>query len=237
MKNIFWFFPLSALSSAGANARPENGHDQYTDKRANMVEEQIKRRGITDEKVLKAMSKVERHLFVSDEMKGEAYEDHPLPIGSEQTISQPYIVAYMTEAVRLMPEDRVLEIGTGSGYQSAVLVETVKEVFSVEIIKGLADRAREGLKEMGYTNIEIKHGDGYSGWPENAPFDAIVVTAAPREIPEQLKEQLKVGGRMIIPVGDLFQQLYLITRTEHGFEEKTLLPVRFVPMVEEKGTG
>ncbi|MBU0570570.1 MAG: protein-L-isoaspartate(D-aspartate) O-methyltransferase [Candidatus Omnitrophica bacterium] len=202
-----------------------------------MVEEQIKRRGITDEKVLKAMSKVERHLFVSDEMKGEAYEDHPLPIGSEQTISQPYIVAYMTEAVRLMPEDRVLEIGTGSGYQSAVLVETVKEVFSVEIIKGLADRAREGLKEMGYTNIEIKHGDGYSGWPENAPFDAIVVTAAPREIPEQLKEQLKVGGRMIIPVGDLFQQLYLITRTEHGFEEKTLLPVRFVPMVEEKGTG
>ncbi|MBU1784811.1 MAG: protein-L-isoaspartate(D-aspartate) O-methyltransferase [Candidatus Omnitrophica bacterium] len=202
-----------------------------------MVEEQIKRRGITDEKVLKAMSKVERHLFVSDEMKGEAYEDHPLPIGSEQTISQPYIVAYMTEAVRLMPEDRVLEIGTGSGYQSAVLAEIVKEVFSVEIIKGLADRAREGLKEMGYTNIEIKHGDGYSGWPENAPFDAIVVTAAPREIPEQLKEQLKVGGRMIIPVGDLFQQLYLITRTEHGFEEKTLLPVRFVPMVEEKGTG
>ena len=213
---------------------PENRPGQYDENRRRMVEKQIRQRGVANEKVLRAMSKVERHLFVAEEMKKEAYADYPLPIGSGQTISQPYIVAYMTEAVCLEERDRVLEIGTGSGYQSAVLAEIAKEVFSIETVKKLADRAREDLKERGYKNIKIKHDDGYKGWEDAAPFDAIVVTAAPTEVPEELKKQLKVGGRMIIPVGDISQQLRLIVRIEKGFEEQMLLPVRFVPMVKRK---
>ena len=213
---------------------PENGPGQYTENRRHMVEEQIKQRGVADEKVLRAMSKVERHLFVAEEMRKEAYADYPLPIGSGQTISQPYIVAYMTEAVCLKQGARVLEIGTGSGYQSAVLAEIAEEVFSIETVKKLANRAREDLIERGYKNIKIKHDDGYKGWKDKAPFDAIVVTAAPIGVPEALKKQLKVGGRMIIPVGGFLQQLCLVTRTEKGFKEKTLMPVRFVPMVKEE---
>ncbi|MFH1552169.1 MAG: protein-L-isoaspartate(D-aspartate) O-methyltransferase [Candidatus Omnitrophota bacterium] len=210
--------------------------DVFAQRRQQMVDEQIKARGITDEKVLKAMSEVPRHLFVPDGLREMAYEDTPLAIGQGQTISQPYIVAYMTEAAKLGPDDRVLEIGTGSGYQAAVLAEIAKEVYTIERLKGLADSGRARLRELGYDNIYVEWGDGYNGWPEKAPFDAIIVTAAPSEIPEKLINQLKVGGKMVVPVGTFFQELYLIVRTDTGFDKKRLLPVRFVPMVhsEEK---
>lgn len=220
------FFLLSSSTFAD--------EDVYEERRKDMVEKQIRRRGVTDKKVLDAMSKVKRHLFVSAYMKELAYADRPLSIGYGQTISQPYIVAYMTGAARLKPDDRVLEIGTGSGYQAAVLAEIVKEVYSIEILKPLADSAREKLESLGYNNIKIKHGDGYKGWPEYAPFDIIIVTAAPKEVPEILVEQLKVGGRMIIPIGSVYQELYLITRTEEGYDKEELLSVIFVPMVKEE---
>lgn len=210
--------------------------NMFAAKREQMVEGQIARRGVRDKKVLEAMRKVKRHLFVPEGLRASAYQDSPLPIGHNQTISQPYIVAYMTEALRLGPDDRVLEIGTGSGYQAAVLAEIVKEVYSIEILKPLAGSARSRLEGMGYENIEIKWGDGYKGWPEFAPYDAVIVTAAPPQVPEELKSELKIGGRMVVPVGSYFQELYLITRTDSGFIEKRLMPVRFVPMVkgEEK---
>lgn len=200
-------------------------------RRQQMVDEQIAARGVTDPKVLAAMSKVERELFVSAALKKAAYADEPLPIGYGQTISQPYIVAYMTEALRLGPDDRVLEIGTGSGYQAAILAELVKEVYTIELVEPLAVSSRERLALLGYRNVEVLCGDGYKGLPEKALFDAIMVTAAPPEIPAQLAAQLKEGGRMIIPVGSFFQELYLITKTVTGLETKPLLPVRFVPMV------
>ena len=205
--------------------------DTFDAKRQEMISHQIKNRGITDGKVLEAMEKVRRHLFVPDALRGMAYEDRPLPIGHDQTISQPYIVAYMTQAARPRPDDRVLEIGTGSGYQAAILAEIVKEVYTIEIIKPLADSASSRLLDMGYQNVKVKWGDGYEGWVEYAPFDTIIVTAAPSEIPENLIDQLKIGGRMVIPIGIFFQELYLITRTESGFDKKAILPVRFVPMV------
>lgn len=205
--------------------------DMSTVKRQWMVDAQIKGRDVTDKAVLAAMAKVERHLFVPSALKAAAYEDMPLPIGQGQTISQPYIVAYMTAAAQLQPEDRVLEIGTGSGYQAAILAEIVKEVYTIEIVAPLADKSRALLAELGYKNVEVKCGDGYKGWPDKAPFDAIIVTAAPAEIPMELAEQLQVGGRMVVPVGSFFQELYLITRTDAGFEKRALLPVRFVPMV------
>ena len=205
--------------------------DTFDAKRQEMISHQIKNRGITDGKVLEAMEKVRRHLFVPDALRGMAYEDRPLPIGHDQTISQPYIVAYMTQAARPRPDDRVLEIGTGSGYQAAILAEIVKEVYTIEIIKPLADSASSRLLDMGYQNVKVKWGDGYEGWVEYAPFDTIIVTAAPSEIPENLIDQLKIGGRMVIPIGTFFQELYLITRTESGFDKKPILPVRFVPMV------
>lgn len=208
--------------------------DIFASKRRSMIEKQIQGRGVTDQKVLDAMYKVKRHLFVDPVMKLLAYDDRPLPIGYGQTISQPYIVAYMTEAARLGPEDRVFEIGTGSGYQAAVLAEIVKEVYTIEILKPLADKARERLKRLGYTNIRVRHGDGYKGWSEYAPFDAIIVTAAPPNIPEALIEELKIGGRMVVPIGSFYQELYLITKTEGGYEKEPLLPVRFVPMVHEE---
>ena len=205
--------------------------DTFDAKRQEMISHQIKNRGIADGKVLEAMGKVKRHLFVPDALHRMAYEDRPLPIGHDQTISQPYIVAYMTEVAQLRPDDRVLEIGTGSGYQAAILAEIVKEVYTIEIIEPLADSASSRLLNMGYQNITVKWGDGYKGWVEYAPFDAIIVTAAPSEIPENLIDQLEIGGRMVIPVGTSFQELYLITRTESGFDKKPILPVRFVPMV------
>ena len=205
--------------------------DPYLLRRQEMIETQIVSRGVSDKRVLDAMFKVERHRFVPFIVRAMAYNDSPLPIGHGQTISQPYIVAYMTEAARLNPEDRVLEVGTGSGYQAAVLAEIAREVYTIEIVEPLADDARQRLKELGYQNIFVKHGDGYKGWPEKSPFDVIVVTAAPEEIPPELIHQLKAGGRMVVPIGSFFQELYLVTRTESGFEKKNLLPVRFVPMV------
>jgi protein-L-isoaspartate(D-aspartate) O-methyltransferase len=202
--------------------------------REKMVKEQIARRGVKDERVLEAMGKVERHLFVPENLKNLAYTDGPLPIGYNQTISQPYIVAFMTQAIQPKPDYRVLEIGTGSGYQAAVLAELVKDVYTIEIVEPLAESARLLLENMGYQNIMVKCGDGYKGWREYAPFNAIVVTAAPPNIPQELINQLKIGGRMIVPVGEFYQELYLITKTETGFDKKPLLPVRFVPMVKPR---
>ncbi|MFH1878926.1 MAG: protein-L-isoaspartate(D-aspartate) O-methyltransferase [Candidatus Omnitrophota bacterium] len=206
----------------------------YSAKRERMVESQLKPRGIRDKRVLQAMGKVERHLFVPGDLLDMAYEDTPLPIGLEQTISQPYIVAFMTEAAKTKKQDKVLEIGTGCGYQAAVLAELAGHVYTIEILQPLADPAEERLKAMGYGNITVKCGDGYNGWPEYAPFDAIIVSAAPPEIPEKLIKQLKTGGRMIVPVGSFFQELLLIVKTSAGYETKSLLPVRFVPMIHSK---
>ena len=206
--------------------------DEFARLRGEMVEVQIRARGVNDEKVLAAMRKVPRHLFVPEELRTFAYGDEPLPIGEGQTISQPYIVAYMTEALRLSGEEKVLEVGTGSGYQTAVLAEIVRQVFSIELVATLSDRARELLKLLGYANIITKTGDGTRGWEENAPYDAIMVTAAAREVPKKLKEQLGPKGRMIIPVGVGFQELFLISREPGEFLQKKLLPVRFVPLIK-----
>jgi protein-L-isoaspartate(D-aspartate) O-methyltransferase len=202
--------------------------------RARMVEAQIAARGVRDPRVLAAMRKVPRHLFVDSAARAQAYEDHPVPIGNNQTISQPYIVALMTELLELPPRGRVLEIGTGSGYQSAVLAEIAAEVYSIEILPELAQAAGKKLKELGYANVEVREGDGYRGWAEHAPFDAIIVTAAPERIPQPLVEQLAVGGRMVIPVGGFFQELKVFTREKDGrMSEKDIVPVRFVPMTGE----
>jgi len=206
--------------------------DSFESLRHVMVDNQIIRRGVSDPNVIKAMRDVPRHLLVPKDYRPYAYEDRPLPIGYNQTISQPYIVAFMTEAVQLTGSERVLEIGTGSGYQAAILAEIVKEVYSIEIIKKLAERARKDLKNLGYDNIVIRHGDGYKGIEEFAPYDAIIVTAAPDKIPQELVKQLKVGGRMVVPVGSFFQDLYLITKNKASISKKNLLPVRFVPMIK-----
>ena len=202
--------------------------------RNRMVDKQIIGRGVKDPVVIKAMRKVPRHLFVPEEERTDAYSDYPLPIGEGQTISQPYIVAYMTEALELKPDDRVLEIGTGSGYQAAILAELVAEVYTIEIIPILGDRAQQILEGMGYTNVWVKVGDGYKGWPEKAPFDAVIVTCAPEEIPETLVEQLKEGGRMIIPVGEQNRVQKLVRAVKKGGSLKIIdtVPVLFVPMVK-----
>ena len=200
--------------------------------RKNMVENQIKTRGVTDERVLDAMLKVERHAFVPMMLRGFAYLDQPLPIGHDQTISQPYIVALMTELATIKKDDRVLEIGTGSGYQAAILAELSKEVYTIEIIPELAETAEGLLKEQGYKNIKVKQGDGYLGWPLYAPFDVIIVTCAPLDVPEKLVEQLSEGGRIVIPVGrEGNQVLKLLIKMQGKIIEKDVIPVRFVPMV------
>ncbi|MFH1779472.1 MAG: protein-L-isoaspartate(D-aspartate) O-methyltransferase [Candidatus Omnitrophota bacterium] len=231
MKKVFFCALLTAALFSVCSVCIASEEEAFALNRQRMVEEQIERRGITDRRVLDAMRKVKRHLFVPTYLRNAAYEDRPLPIGHGQTISQPYIVAYMTQAARVGPNDRILEIGTGSGYQAAVLAEIAKEVYTIEILQPLADRARLRLEEMGYKNIKVKRGDGYKGWREYAPFDAIIVTAAPSEIPEELTNQLKIGGRMVVPIGLFYQELYLITRTESGFKKEALLPVAFVPMI------
>ena len=195
-----------------------------------MVKEQIEARGVKDPLTLAALRKVPRHLFVPESAVGEAYSDVPLPIGHGQTISQPYIVAFMTEALELHGGEKVLEIGTGSGYQAAVLSEIAASVHTIEIVPELAAQARERLARLGYRNVEVHSGDGYRGWPEAAPFDAVVVTAAAPRIPEPLKDQLKDGGRLVIPVGDADQQLIVLTRHGARYDERRVLPVRFVPM-------
>jgi protein-L-isoaspartate(D-aspartate) O-methyltransferase len=201
--------------------------------RTEMVERQIEARGVRDTAVLRAMRTVPRHRFVPGGEPAMAYGDHPLPIGLGQTISQPYIVAFMAEAAALDPMDRVLEIGTGSGYGAAVLAEIVREVYTVEILPALADKARAILNEVGYGNVKVRTGNGWMGWPDHAPYDAIVVTAAPEKIPEALEEQLAVGGTLVIPVGDVLQTLRVLRKTEQGLVEVASLPVRFVPMVGE----
>jgi protein-L-isoaspartate(D-aspartate) O-methyltransferase len=203
--------------------------------RERMVREQLETRDITDKRVLEAMRKVPRHRFVPSDVLRHAYADNPLPIGLGQTISQPYIVAFMTEALELKKNDVVLEIGTGSGYQAAVLSGLVKHVYTIEILCELADRARETLRALSYENVTVRCGDGYGGWPERSPFDAVIVTAAPPEIPQKLVEQLKPGGRMVLPVGRYFQSLQLIVKREDGSAStRDILPVRFVPMVHGK---
>ena len=198
--------------------------------RRRMVDEQLRARDIRDPRVLKAMLTVPRHLFVPEPQRLEAYGDFPLPIGYSQTISQPYIVAFMTQALDVSPDHKVLEIGTGSGYQAAVLSPLVKAVYTIEIVEPLAERARETLKQLGYANVHVRAGNGYLGWPEEAPFDRIIVTAAPEEVPPALVDQLKVGGRMAIPVGTVSQELRILRRTEKGTQTLETLPVRFVPM-------
>jgi len=200
-----------------------------------MVDEQLRARGIRDPRVLDAMTRVPRHAFVPAAGRDEAYGDHPLPIGHGQTISQPYIVAFMSEALRLEPTHRVLEIGTGSGYQAAVLGELAGEVYTIEIIPELAESARKTLIENGYANVTVRTGNGYLGWPEHAPYDRIMVTAAPDAVPPALVEQLKVGGLMAIPVGTGIQELRILRRTATGLETIDTLPVRFVPMTGKPG--
>lgn len=199
--------------------------------KAEMIDRQLKNRGVSDPDVLKAMQETDRSLFVPDDMKVHSYEDRPLPIGKDQTISQPYIVAYMAQELHLDSEDIVLEVGTGCGYNAAVLSKLASHVYSIEIIEWLAEVARENLAKTDIKNITTRYGDGYSGWPEKAPFDAIILTAAPPAIPDPLKKQLRIGGRLLAPIGTVSQKLICLTRTgEDRFEEKTLLPVRFVPM-------
>ena len=206
------------------------GDDSFVTLRARMVEEQLAARDIVDPVVLEVMRQVPRHLYVPEHLQEQAYTDGPLPIGERQTISQPYIVACMTQALQLGQTDKVLEIGTGSGYQAAVLAEIVNQVYTIEIIPALAASARARLARLGYDNVEVRTGDGYLGWPEEAPFDAIMVTAAPDHIPPALVEQLKDGGRLVLPVGDFYQELVRVVRRGDETRAETLLPVRFVPM-------
>jgi protein-L-isoaspartate(D-aspartate) O-methyltransferase len=218
-------------SSNPSEPQKPSSAETFKEKRRQMVEGQIRGRGIADKAVLDAMMKVERHRFVPASHWDSAYGDSPLPIGEGQTISQPFIVAYMTEVAKVSPSEKVLEIGTGSGYQAAILGELAKEVYTIEIIPQLADTARATLSELGYKNVFVKTGNGYLGWPEHAPFDAIVVTAAPDEVPQELVDQLAVNGTMVIPVGTFYQQMMVITRTSEGVVERRTIPVRFVPMI------
>ena len=229
--NMKWFLIALIINLGCAQST-----DSFVSERVKMVEEQIKGRGIKDLLVLKAVSTVKRELFVPEKYRDLAYSDRPLPIGHNQTISQPYIVSYMTEPLQVEKDQKVLEIGTGSGYQAAVLAELVNHVFTIEIIPELAEGAEKVLNKTGYDNITIRTGDGYKGWPDQAPFDRIMVTAAPEELPEKLVQQLANDGRMIIPVGaNLFMQyLWVIKRDKNGkITKEKILPVRFVPMVKE----
>ncbi|MFP4035915.1 MAG: protein-L-isoaspartate(D-aspartate) O-methyltransferase [Desulfobacteraceae bacterium] len=217
-------------------ASPTAAEDAYRSLREKMVRTQLVPRGIRDERVLEAMKKVPRHRFVDPDMVGEAYADHPLPIGDGQTISQPYIVALMTEALGLTGGEKTLEIGTGSGYQTAVLAELSREVYTVERIKSLLERAENTLKRLGYKNVYFKAFDGTLGWPEHAPYDAVIVTAGAPAIPAPLRDQLAEGGRIVIPIGNRYsQELVRITKTDQGFEEKYLGGCRFVNLIGVHG--
>ncbi|HUP48590.1 MAG TPA: protein-L-isoaspartate(D-aspartate) O-methyltransferase [Thermoanaerobaculia bacterium] len=217
----------------GCGTQPAEPADEQTRRRMRMVDEQIRARGVRDERVLEVMRRVPRHEFVPPAQAVNAYQDSPLPIGLGQTISQPYIVAYMTEQLQVTPRSKVLEIGTGSGYQAAVLAELVEEVYTIEIVPELAQRSKETLERLGYQNVHVRAGDGYRGWPEAAPFDRIIVTAAPNHIPQPLVDQLAVGGRMIIPVGEHYQRMTILTRTPQGVVQQKTIDVVFVPMTGE----
>ncbi len=229
---LFSLLLLTTLScTQNQDATVQN--DTFKNLRERMVQRQIQARGVKDPQVIAAMQTVPRHLFVPKSLRSEAYEDRPLSIGWEQTISQPYIVAFMTEQLGVKSGDRVLEIGTGSGYQAAVLAQIADSVFTIEIIPELAKKAQETLRELNYKNIIVRSGDGYHGWKKKAPFDAIIVTAAPPKIPPLLLEQLQNGGKMILPVGEYVQELVVVHKTERGMEMQNVLPVRFVPMTGE----
>jgi len=221
---------MMLLFSCAGNSDSEAKDDRWAQQRSDMVEMQIAGRGVKDENVLKAMQTVPRHLFVPEKYRAESYRDGPLPIGDGQTISQPYIVAVMTELLGVDSNSKVLEVGTGSGYQAAVLAEIVDSVYTIEIIESLAERAGRIIDSLGYGNVEVRAGDGYQGWPEAAPYDAVIITAAAPRIPEPLIEQLKPEGRMVIPVGDYSQDLMVVTKADTGMVKKSVIPVRFVPM-------
>ena len=230
LANSFFICVLCLLISCNSPAQ-----DDYVAKREHMVRTQIAARGVKDPETLRAMKKVPRHIFVPSHMVRYAYDDTPLSIGMGQTISQPFMVAYMTEVIEPDADSRVLEIGTGSGYQAAILAEIVKDVYTIEIIPELSMTASRRFKELGYTNIHTRVGDGYNGWPEEAPFDAIIVTAAPENIPAPLTEQLKEGGKMIIPIGSPYevQQLILGIKKKDELKTRYLFPVRFVPFTRD----
>jgi protein-L-isoaspartate(D-aspartate) O-methyltransferase len=230
VRSVAQYVVLAAMAATGCGQQVPSAAD-FAAQRQRMVDQQLKPRGIKDERVLAAMAKVPREEFVPVDQRGDAYQDGPLPIGYDQTISQPYIVAYMTEQLRLKPGDRVLEIGSGSGYQAAILADLVADVYTIEIVEPLAKTAEATLQRLGRKNVHLKVGDGYKGWPEEAPFDAIIVTCAPDKVPQPLMDQLKDAGRMVIPVGERFaQQLYLLEKQNGQPKESATLPVRFVPM-------
>ena len=230
--NSFVFLPVLLLIFCTCAASDKDSID-YFEARRDMVEQQIQSRGIKDPRLVNALLKVERHLFVPGKYRDQAYSDYPLPIGENQTISQPYIVALMTDLLKLDGTEKVLEIGTGSGYQAAVLGELAKEVYTIEIVAPLAKRAGQLLDSLGYENIVCREGDGYIGWEEKAPFDAIIVTCAPPFVPRPLIDQLAEGGRMVIPVGSFYQELYLIQKEDETLTHTSIIPVRFVPMTGE----
>jgi protein-L-isoaspartate(D-aspartate) O-methyltransferase len=234
MRVVAQYVLFAAMAGTGCGQQIPSAAD-FAAHRQRMIEQQLKPRGIKDERVLAAMARVPREEFVPQNARAEAYEDGPLPIGYDQTISQPYIVAFMTEQLRPKPGDRVLEIGSGSGYQAAILAELVADVYTIEIVEPLAKTAEATLQRLGYKNVHIEVGDGYKGWPEEAPFDAIIVTCAPENVPQPLVDQLQDGGRMVIPVGERFaQQLYLLEKKDGHLKESVTLPVRFVPMLRSK---
>ncbi len=220
----------AALLAAGLVCGSAAAGDNYESERHAMVEQQIKKRGITKPEVLAAMEQVPRHMFVPDSLRSEAYSDRPLSIGQGRTLYQPYMVALMTSLLDLKHGDRVLEIGTGTGYHAAVLSRIAREVYSIEIVEPVADQASKRLSVLGYHNVEVLKGDGYRGWPGKAPFDAILLSAAPPSIPKPLLSQLRVGGKMVVPVGGFFQDLLVITKAADGLEKRTVIPVRLSPM-------
>lgn len=226
---------LAAVLLASAAQKKEQARDPWAGARERMVREQIEERGVRNPDVLRVMRRTPRHLFIPERLRPQAYGDHPLPIGYGQTISQPYIVALMTELLEPHKEARVLEIGTGSGYQAAVLAPLVRHVYTIEIVRELAESAADLLKRLGYENVTVRWGDGYRGWPEEAPFDRIIVTAAPPEVPKALLEQLKPGGKLVAPVGSSVfgQDLIVIDKTRDGkLRRRSVIPVMFVPMVK-----
>ena len=234
VQRVWQWLAVAVLAAGGCGQKALQPSD-FAAQRQQMVERQLMTRGINDQRVLAAMAKVPREEFVTQEARSASYEDGPLPIGYGQSISQPYIVAFMTEQLRPKPSDRVLEIGTGSGYQAAILAKLVSDVYSIEIVEPLAKNAEAILQRLGYKNVHLKIGDGYKGWPDAAPFDAIIVTCAPDKVPQPLIDQLKDGGRMVIPVGDIFaQQLYLLEKKNGQLKQSATLPVRFVPMSSEQ---
>ena len=233
MRGFMMFLAIAAVQSFGLTSAPA---DNFEHQRQQMVTHQLRARDIMDVRVLKAMETVPRHLFVPKDLRNLAYRDTPLPIGHDQTISQPYIVALMSQVLSVEPGQRVFEIGTGSGYQAAVLAEMGAHVFTIEIIPELGRQAINTLQTLGYENIQVKIGDGYQGWPEHSPFDAIIVTCAPSRIPEPLKNQLTEGGRMVIPVGEKGnQQLLLLVKRKGEIKQEKIVDVRFVPMVDRQG--